>query len=78
MKQQQPAAKTCPKCGSGNYQFRSRRKITPEPGREGSEVTETKYRCKACGHEWKVRTRPGFDARRVVGAARMLAMPLPR
>ncbi len=54
MKQQQPAAKTCPKCGSGNYQFRSRKKTTPEPGQEGSEVTETKYRCTACEHEWSM------------------------
>ncbi len=54
MKQQQPAAKSCPKCG--NYQFRSRKKITPEAGQDGDEVTETKYRCKLCEHEWTVRT----------------------
>jgi len=45
--------KTCPKCGSGDYQFRSRKKIAAT-GRE-PEATETKYRCKGCGHEWKVR-----------------------
>ena len=45
--------KTCPKCGSGDYQFRGRKKV--EAGRGEPEVVETKYRCKACGHEWKVR-----------------------
>jgi DNA-directed RNA polymerase subunit M/transcription elongation factor TFIIS len=44
--------KTCPKCGSGDYQFRSRKKIAAT-GSE-SEATETKYWCKRCGHEWKV------------------------
>ena len=29
--------------------------ITPEPGQEGQEAIETKYRCKACDHEWRVR-----------------------
>jgi DNA-directed RNA polymerase subunit M/transcription elongation factor TFIIS len=47
--------KTCPACGSGNYIFRSRKKITPEPGQEGEEAIETKYRCKACEHEWRVK-----------------------
>ena len=54
MEQQQPAAKTCPKCGSGDYQFRSRKK-TPATDSE-PEATETKYRCKKCEHEWKVRS----------------------
>jgi transposase-like protein len=49
---EQPA-KTCPQCGSGDYTFRSRKKIEPAEGREAA--VETKYRCKACGHEWKVR-----------------------
>jgi DNA-directed RNA polymerase subunit M/transcription elongation factor TFIIS len=48
--------RACPKCGSGNYAFRFRKKIAPEPGQEGAEETETKYKCKGCGHEWKVRT----------------------
>jgi DNA-directed RNA polymerase subunit M/transcription elongation factor TFIIS len=48
----QAATRTCPKCGSGDYQFRNRRKV---PGEKGEE-TETKYRCKSCQHEWKVRT----------------------
>ena len=46
----------CPKCGSDNYTFRFRRKITPEPGQEEPEEMETKYKCKTCEHEWKVRT----------------------
>jgi transposase-like protein len=47
--------RTCPACGSGDYTFRSRKKVTPEPGQEGEEQVETKYRCKTCEHEWKVR-----------------------
>jgi DNA-directed RNA polymerase subunit M/transcription elongation factor TFIIS len=43
----------CPACGSGDYAFRGRKKVEAEPGKQ--EI-ETKYRCKACGHEWKVRT----------------------
>jgi DNA-directed RNA polymerase subunit M/transcription elongation factor TFIIS len=47
-----PNGRSCPKCGSGDYQFRSRKKIVEE---EKSEAVETKYRCKACGHEWRER-----------------------
>jgi transposase-like protein len=47
-------AKTCPKCGSGDYRFRSRKKIETAEGQEAA--IETKYRCKACSHEWRVRT----------------------
>jgi DNA-directed RNA polymerase subunit M/transcription elongation factor TFIIS len=50
---EQPA-KTCPKCRSGEYAFRSRKKIEAQEGQEAA--VETKYRCKACLHEWKVRT----------------------
>lgn len=46
-------ARTCPDCGSGDYQFRSRKKVAAEGGQ--GEAVETKYRCKACGHEWRVR-----------------------
>jgi DNA-directed RNA polymerase subunit M/transcription elongation factor TFIIS len=46
--------KTCPKCGSGDYTFRSRKKIETAEGQEAG--IETKYRCKACSHEWRVRT----------------------
>jgi len=44
--------KACPACGGQDYQFRSRRKVAEE-GKP--EAVETKYRCKACGHEWRVR-----------------------
>jgi transposase-like protein len=46
------AGRTCPACGSGDYAFRSRKKVESEPGKE--EV-ETKYRCKECQHDWRVR-----------------------
>jgi hypothetical protein len=59
MDQQQPA-RNCPKCGSADYQFRGRKKMPAEAGQEGEEVVETKYRCKGCSHEWKVRT-PGRE-----------------
>jgi DNA-directed RNA polymerase subunit M/transcription elongation factor TFIIS len=45
--------RTCPKCGSTDYRFRGRKTVAAEPGR--AEAVETKYRCQACGHEWKVR-----------------------
>lgn len=49
---QQPK-RTCPACGSGDYAFRSRKQVPGEGGQ--GEQTETKYRCKACGREWRVR-----------------------
>ena len=49
---EQPA-RTCPNCGSSEYVFRHRKKIEPAAGQEAA--IETKYRCKECGHEWKVR-----------------------
>jgi transposase-like protein len=52
---EQPA-KTCPKCRSDDYAFRSRKKIEVDPDKGEPAAVETKYRCKACGHEWKVRT----------------------
>jgi transposase-like protein len=48
------AKKNCPECGSEDYQFRSRKSITAKEHEQ--EVVETKYRCKSCGHEWKVKT----------------------
>ena len=54
MSQSLPPGRTCPQCGSTDYAFRSRKKVPPEPGR-GNGAVETKYRCKACGHEWRVR-----------------------
>jgi DNA-directed RNA polymerase subunit M/transcription elongation factor TFIIS len=54
MDQQQAAARTCPKCGSADYAFRSRKKVPAADGEP--QTTETKYRCKKCQHEWKVRS----------------------
>jgi len=53
----QPAtpSRSCPACGSGEYTFRSRKKIAGVPGKGEREAAETRYRCKACEHEWKVR-----------------------
>ncbi len=53
MDQRTTSYRTCPECGSTDYLFRSRRKIPPVPGQEAA--TETKYRCKSCGHEWRVK-----------------------
>jgi DNA-directed RNA polymerase subunit M/transcription elongation factor TFIIS len=47
--------KKCPQCGSGDYMFRSRKTIVADPAKSEPEATETKYRCKSCGHEWRVR-----------------------
>jgi DNA-directed RNA polymerase subunit M/transcription elongation factor TFIIS len=46
-------ARRCPKCSSREYLFRGRKKIAGERGQEAA--VETKYRCKSCGHEWRVR-----------------------
>jgi transposase-like protein len=52
-------AKSCPKCSSAEYMFRSRKKVVPEPGQAEGAAFEAKYRCKSCGHEWRVRTPAG-------------------
>ena len=52
--------KTYPKCGSGEYAFRSRKRITDELGEP--VAVETKYKCKKCGHEWKVRVQMNDNA----------------
>ncbi len=54
MDQSLRANRNCPECGSQEYSFRSRKKIEPAEGR--AAAVETKYRCKSCGNEWKVRT----------------------
>jgi transposase-like protein len=53
--------KTCPRCGSGDYSFRSRKKIPADPEKGEPETTETKYRCKKCEREWKVRFGKAYD-----------------
>jgi DNA-directed RNA polymerase subunit M/transcription elongation factor TFIIS len=55
MDQQSTPTKTCPKCGSNEYTFRSRKKVEPDPANGQPESWETKYRCKACNHEWRVK-----------------------
>jgi transposase-like protein len=45
--------RNCPACGSTEYVFRGRKKVAAEHGQP--PAVETKYRCKACGKEWKVR-----------------------
>jgi DNA-directed RNA polymerase subunit M/transcription elongation factor TFIIS len=47
----QKTGRTCPKCGSGDYLFRSRKNIEAAEG----PIVETKYRCRPCSHEWKER-----------------------
>jgi transposase-like protein len=54
MEQQKPRGRSCPACGSTNYAFRSRKQIEADPEKGVKEaMLETKYRCKACGEEWK-------------------------
>jgi DNA-directed RNA polymerase subunit RPC12/RpoP len=52
---EQKPNRTCPKCGSAEYQFRSRKTIPAAPKKGEPEATETKYRCKQCGHELRVK-----------------------
>ena len=59
MEQQKPVGRTCPACGSADYTFRSRKKIEADPEKGEPEAWETKYRCKACENEWKVRVAAG-------------------
>jgi DNA-directed RNA polymerase subunit RPC12/RpoP len=46
-------ARCCPECGSREYVFRGRKKLPAEA--EQPAAVETKYRCRACGKEWKER-----------------------
>jgi len=43
----------CPECASDNRVFRARKIITDETGRPVE--METKYRCRDCGNEWRVK-----------------------
>ena len=45
--------RNCPACGSDDYLFRSRKHIEADPVKGEPESWETKYRCKACGKEWR-------------------------
>jgi DNA-directed RNA polymerase subunit RPC12/RpoP len=45
--------KQCPKCGSEERLFRSRKPV--EATDEGPAGVETKYRCKGCGAYYRVR-----------------------
>lgn len=47
----QAIGRACPKCGSGNYTFRSRKQI--EATAEQEAMLDTKYLCRDCNHEWK-------------------------
>jgi transposase-like protein len=51
-----PAGKVCPRCGSPDYLFRSRKKLLADADGVEPGGWETKYRCKACAKEWKVKT----------------------
>jgi transposase-like protein len=48
--------KTCPRCGNRDYSFRSRKKGPADAEKGEPGAWETKYRCKACEKEWRVRT----------------------
>jgi DNA-directed RNA polymerase subunit M/transcription elongation factor TFIIS len=48
----EPTGRRCPKCSSTDYLFRGRKKLATDHG----EVLVTKYRCRACDHEWKEQT----------------------
>lgn len=44
-----PKPRSCPKCQSKDYLFRSRRTIKADQG----DVVEAKFRCRACSNEWR-------------------------
>jgi DNA-directed RNA polymerase subunit M/transcription elongation factor TFIIS len=59
MEQPSTPARACPACGSDDYLFRGRKQL-PADGTGGRPAaTETRYRCRRCGHEWKVRRDAG-------------------
>ncbi len=52
----EPRKRNCPACGSDDYLFRSRKPIEADPVKGEPESWETKFRCKACGKEWREKT----------------------
>ena len=48
-------ARCCPECSSKDYVFRGRKKIEAQPVKGEKAAVETRYRCKACGKEWRER-----------------------
>ncbi len=44
----------CPECQAEDYVFRGRKKDKPQEGETGSVIV-TKFHCRDCGHQWKVR-----------------------
>ncbi len=40
--------RSCPKCEHTSYLFRARKTVEGAEGR----FVETKYRCRACAHQW--------------------------
>lgn len=40
--------RSCPKCQSTSYLFRARKSVEGADGK----CVETKYRCRACSHQW--------------------------
>ncbi len=48
--------RTCPRCGSGAYTFRGRKKVAADPNMGEGPAWEARYGCKACAKEWTGRT----------------------
>jgi hypothetical protein len=48
-------SKKCPQCGKSEYQFRGRKKIAADQATSQPEQWDTKFRCRACNHEWRVK-----------------------
>lgn len=48
MTPQERPKRCCPKCQSTSYLFRARKTVEEAEGK----FTDTKYRCRACAHQW--------------------------
>jgi DNA-directed RNA polymerase subunit M/transcription elongation factor TFIIS len=55
MNQPSTPVRSCPACGSDDYLFRGRKQVPADEAAGRPAGTETRYRCRRCGHEWKVR-----------------------